>query len=196
MLELKNELIDLIKEGDIQRIKSLIKPDVLGNAYVMQEINKIAQILLTDRNNNGKLELEDLVLIKGDMMAISSLVSSILIILSQVTNLKYKEDETEELIFKLLVYIFLIIVPEKSNMKMSKEEKIQIIEISLGIYQIIKSSHIAKQIIQKVKKWIYSKCCMSEDDKEEILKAKLIKEKTKLHFSINNIKLENQVNKL
>lgn len=79
---------------------------------------------------------------------------------------------------------------------MSREEKIKIIEIVTSIHEVIKSSGIIKQIIKKIKEWIKSKCCISAEEKETILQAKLTKNKTMLSVTVQSIKTENKINNL
>ncbi len=193
---LKEKLIALIKADSFGQLKLLLKVDFLNNPFVLHEINKIVTILLTDRNQNNKLDIEDLKLIQNDMMAITSLISSIMIILAQVTTLKYQQDATEEIIFKILAYVFLVLVPENSNLKLSTSDKLQIIDVVMSIYQVVKSTQLVQNLIKKIKKWLSEKCCTSNEDKDSKLNEKLVKNKSMLSFAINNIKTQNLVNNL
>lgn len=196
MNQLKYKLEKLIKSDSVDQLKELLTVDSLKNVYVSYELNRIVSIIVSDRNNDKKFTIEDLQLLSQDPMAVTSLISSILIILSQVSKIKYEEEVTEEIILKLLCYIFLIIVPSHTKSTLSISDKLQILEISLNIYNVIKSTQMIQTIINKIKKWIKSKCTKSNDEKDLILQGKLIKHKTLLSYSVQTAKLQSQINNL
>ena len=173
METLKTQLKDLIITDKTDQLKLLLKIDYLSDPYINQEIQKIISILTFDRDGSGTLDLNDLKLLGKDYVAIASLVGAIIIILSNITKLKLKDDSTEKMIFKLLTYIFLVLVPEKSHWQISQSDKLETLDIVIMIYGVIESTQLIPKFIKKIKEWV-SGHCIKQKDKDIILQDKLM----------------------
>ena len=142
---LRASLLVLIKDDnfDIQKLKDILMPisDYTDNTLFKENISAIVAILTQDRDGNHKFTVDDLALLSKDIIGITSLVTSILLLIGAIPELKlqYNEGETEDLIFKLLAYIFLVIVPAKTEKPLTFEEKQAILNLAVLIYQMIKS---------------------------------------------------------
>lgn len=162
-------LKDLIESGnDIE--KSLlhilgINPKLDQDLY--EEIVEVVSIICKDRDGNGKFDLEDLKLLGTDIQGIVSLVTSLIFTISKIPGfIKSREPEDiENFTLNLLVYIFLVIVPEETKSSLSRDEKEDILELSYTIYQMVRSLSVVKNALNKAWKYIKSGCCKGPDVK-------------------------------
>jgi len=174
---------------DIRSLITILQDNLFTDPLFQSEITKILDIITKDRNGDLRFDIKDLELIGSDPMAITSLISSLLILVAQVRTLNYDEERTELFVIKLLFYLFLVLLPEKTNIYMSSDDKKAVVDVVMSIYTFLKSSELVKDIIKKIKTWIKSTCCTKQDN-QEILRAKSIKQRTILHFSVNGLKQE------
>lgn len=195
---LRASLLVLIKDDnfDIQKLKDILMPisDYTDNTLFKENISAIVAILTQDRDGNHKFTVDDLALLSKDIIGITSLVTSILLLIGAIPELKlqYNEGETEDLIFKLLAYIFLVIVPAKTEKPLSFEEKQAILNLAVLIYQMIKSSKVVQNIVAKISAWFKSKnfckCMTTETNKTEVLEKHLPAIKLDLMHAMNNVR--------
>ena len=195
---LKGKILNVIKDNsyDIEDLKEALDPITVyvNNITFRDNIRTIVDILTKDRNGDNILTIDDLQLIGKDFAAIASLVTAITLLLGSVTTLKleYSADATEELIFKILAYVFLVVVPKQTGNPLSLEDKRAILDIAVNIYDIIKASQITKDIVNKIVAYFklkgLSTCCDSQKDPETVVEQRLPKIKTNLMHSMNNIR--------
>lgn len=195
---LKSKILNIIKDNsyDIEDLKEALDPitDYVNNPSFRENIRSIVDILTKDRNGDNKLTVDDLKMIGNDFAAIGALISAITLIMGSITSLKlqYNEGATEELIFKILAYIFLVVVPKQTGSPLSYEDKKTIVDISVNIYEMIKASQITKDIVNKIIAYFKSKgmcgCCTAQTDAQTIVEQKLPKFKVELMHSMNNVR--------
>ena len=201
---LKKSLDEFIKKDtvSITELKEILAPvsKFVDSPVFIQNIGSIIDIIVTDRNGDKKFDILDLRLLGTDVMAISSLVSSILLVILSIPNLKIKYDEgaTEELIFKILAYVFLILIPIKTDKKLTIDEKTFIVNLTLIIYDTIKSSGVVEDLFVKIKRQIKTKkCYICFSVQPDPLAKNLPMSKLNLTANMNNLRdkaaIENQI---
>ncbi|QKF93837.1 hypothetical protein QKU48_gp0379 [Fadolivirus algeromassiliense] len=196
--KLKRQIMNVIRDNnyDIDDLKDLLSPvsEYVESDVFKTNIEDIVAIVTKDRDGNNVFTIDDLALLKNDIMGITSLVTALLLLVGAIPELKLKYDEgaTEEIIFKLLSYVFLVVVPKQTGKELTNEEKESILNITLAIYQIIKSSQITKDLVNKIVAWFKSKglcaCVSSPDYKESVVEKRLPKVKLELSHSMNNVR--------
>ena len=210
MNKLKQSILEVIANDnfDLNTLKRLLTPlhDFIDNPIFVDNLKQIIEIITTDRDGNNKFTIKDVELLKDDYLSITSLISAILAVLNSVPGIKLKYDAgaTEELIFKLLVYIFLVVIPKQTNNKWTYDEKVHIIDITLNIYQIIVSSQTTKDLVAKITQWFKSKglckCLSGQQTKEDVLQKKMPLLKAELATNVKNnkdkIMMQEQINDL
>ena len=138
--QLRTDIINMINSNDdtIVNIKNILQPisQFINSPVISQNIDQIITILLTDRNNDKKFDVNDLKMLSEDPFVIMHLVTLLLMILTAIPSLKITIDvnESEIVVFKLLMYIFLVIIPSKTAANWTTEEKITILDLSLLIF--------------------------------------------------------------
>jgi len=185
--ELQSSLQNLIqRDFSLSELEFLLSPIPLytGNAIFATHIKDIVKILTQDRDGNKKFTVNDLVLFSKDIIGMTALVTSLLLILNSIPNIKirYVEGETETLIFKLIVYIFLVIIPQYTNLKLTGEEKTALLNVCMIFYVYLIQSQLLKKIIIKIANWIKYQwnLCLSDGS---LLERKM----PKLHYKLNEI---------
>lgn len=163
METLQNTLISLIsKDYEIKDLELILGPAAIyaNNQIFNKYVKDIINIITKDRNGNQKFDIGDLELLSKDILGITALVTSILLILNTLPNVKfeYREGATEELVFKIIVYIFLVVLPRHTNIKLTLEEKMAILNLCLLVYTFLIESQIVKQLVKKVLNWAKLKC--------------------------------------
>ena len=196
--KLKNSIMDIIKDDnyDIDDLKKILG-DVSGcteHSIFASNLTQVMDIMTKDRDGNNKFDINDLTLMSKDIIAMTSLVTAILLLVASIPNFKlqYNEGTTEEFIFKLLAYIFLVIVPKQTGHKWTLQEKQSIVDLVLIIYQLIVSSQITKELIAKVTAWFKSKgwcnCMKTSTTHEDVLAEKLPIVNRELSYAMNNVR--------
>src|SRR4029079_13565740 len=160
MNDLQTTLLTLInKESfELKDLQVLLGPAPIdaSNELLSRYAKDIINIVTKDRNNNQKFDIGDLELLSKDIVGITSLVTSILLLLNTLPNVKfeYKEGQTEELIFKIIVYLFLVILPQHTNLKLSIDERVAILNLCILVYTFLIQSEIVKQLTKKIAGWV------------------------------------------
>jgi|LakMenEpi03Aug12_release.lakeMendotaPanAssembly.Ray.scaffolds.fasta_scaffold616269_1 hypothetical protein len=197
---LKKRLVELLKSYDYDSddIIRILRPISMctNNELFQEKIEEIVSIVGQDRAGNNKFDINDLKLLSKDIIAVTSLITSILIVIAAIPDLKlsYDEGASEELIFKLLVYIFLVVLPNHTGTPWTLKEKIQVIDLILTIYQLIKSSQISKELFNKIIDWFKTKSLCScingsvAEQKQTVLEKKLPYAKFELLYAMNNVR--------
>lgn len=206
MNELKHSILDLIKNDnyDFETLKILLNPvsKFINNPVFLNHLNQIIKVVLEDRDGNDKFTVNDLSLLSKDINGISALISALFLAIGTVqqTSLKYDRTVTEELVFKLLAYIFLVIIPDKTGSPLSLKEKEDTLHLVLTVYNLIMSAQITQDLIERVSKWFkkkgWCKCVCSEQSKMEIVEEHMPRLQAEISASvqknkeINNLKVE------
>lgn len=171
--DLQSTLQTLIsKPLDASVIETLLSPAplYLQDPSVMSYIDTILKILLQDRNGNNTVDIEDLLLLAKDMNAIIALVTAIVLLISNLPHvtIDYKAEDSELFIYKILVYIFLKVMPEKLNIPLTEEQLQSLLNLCNLIYAFLVESGMLKSIFEKIAGWAkdaFGKCfaCMRSD---------------------------------
>jgi hypothetical protein len=210
--------IELIVRNDsvsIYDLKDVLSPvfDYIEYPAFAKTVNEIVDIVLEDRNGDGKFDIADLKMLSTDIRDIGNLIGLLVVLLQYIPKLKlkYQHEITELLVFKVLVYMFMVVIPEKANIVWSIDNKVKILDIITHIYKVITQSKLVKDIIERIIQWFKDgeheklfkrvfKCCYPPVDKtEEIIAEHLPIMKEKLRSTLitcnrMNI-LSNAVNK-
>jgi hypothetical protein len=191
---------------DINTLISILNPasTFTTNPLFVQNIDNVISILTQDRDGNSQFDMQDLVLLGQDPMAVLSLVNSILLITCSIPGLQitYNSGTTEILVFKLLAYIFLVIVPSKTGHPLTLEEKNAILQLALTVYEMIQSTGIIQQLLAEIKAKLQSKgwcTCLvgtTANTKEAKLEKHLPLAKLELKSAMTNIRHRKQLNKI
>jgi len=195
ILELKQKILTIIQieDYDLTDLANLIDPmeTFIGNELFMSNIKQMVNVIIKDRNGDNKFNMQDMELMSKDVFAITALVKGILLILNIIPQLKLQYDAgaTEELIFKILMYIFLVVVPKEAELNWTFEEKEQIADLVILVYDMIKSSQIAKDLVANIIKWIkesqvYKYICHRVFNREDMVQEHLPGVKVELRAAI------------
>ena len=160
-MSLKSELQNLI-HMDLTQIEQTVSPASLyfHNDSIKDQVIDIIRIICQDRDGNQNFTVNDLVLLSKDIVAMTSLITALILMINSVPHLKikYKEGETEELVLKLLIYLFLVIIPKQTNTQFTEEEKEALLNVSILVYTLLLQTHIVEKIVTKVSNWLSTKC--------------------------------------
>jgi hypothetical protein len=181
---LQTNILKLIKDEnyDVEDLMVILKSVVnfADNKIFISNISRIAAILTADRDGSGTFTIDDITLLSKDPTALISLVTLIITTLCSIPSLKvqYTEGNAEILVFELLAYIFLVIVPKQAKIKWAYEDKVQIVTLSVLIVEQIKSSQMLQQIFADALQWFKKNVhcnCMKPNTgtNQEILTSKI-----------------------
>jgi len=170
---LTNSLIELVQTAthSVDDINKLLAPisGFFGNPDFMTGINRLVATIIQDRDGNNQFDMNDIKLLANDMDAIVALVNATVLTLSTIPNIgfSYNSAATEELIFKVLTYVFLVVVPKAANLDLTTDQKVFAINLVLGVYNIAKSSSVVQAVLDKIKSYFRTKgwCkCVTDPD--------------------------------
>lgn len=194
---LKQDILNILDKDPTMhyKIKLLLTPvfDYSSHTPFYKNVEKIVDIVTIDRNDNDKFDLEDVKLLSKDMLAITSLVSALVLLQGSIPSveLKFDKEVSNEMIFKLLVYVFLYVLPIRRGVKLSVGDKKRMINIIGTIYDVILSSQIVEDVVKKVGEWFKSSgfcsCLCGDVDKENVVNKRLpqINREIENHMSKN-----------
>jgi hypothetical protein len=212
ILDLKSVIMKAIKHNDydVSVLLGILGPmdKCVENPLFIANLKQVVDVILQDRDGNNKFTVKDLELLGKDVIGVTTLVTSILLVLGTVPELKlkYKPGATEELVFKVLAYVFLVIVPKETGNPWNLEEKKAVVDLTVLIYQLVISSQSTKDAVAAVIKWFNAKglCkCMSgesEEQKNNVVQKHMPKLQVVLANSVQNnkdkIKMQEEINAL
>jgi hypothetical protein len=172
--KLKESILDIIRNNKytFHDLGKLLLPITAynQNPLFMSNIRQVVYVVTEDRNGNEKFDVNDLKILKEDINAITSIVCGLLLVLGAVPDikLKYKNGITEEILFKMLAYIFVVIVPKETGYEWTHNEKGEVVDIVVTIYKKIIYTNITKDLVDKVSTWFKFKkngcACIGVDD--------------------------------
>jgi hypothetical protein len=200
MDSLKYELTRLINSNDdtIVNLKNVLMPiaNFIESPLIVEYIVTIVEIMTADRDGNKKLTVDDLRLMVNDPFVIVHLVSSLILILTAIPSLKItvNVDETEIIILKLLMYIFFVIIPSTTGVVWKPEEKAAIVDLSLVIFQTMRSLTIVKNAITKFATYVKNnKYCKCLTVKSSVLDDKVPEVQFELTKAIRNVREKKEI---
>lgn len=214
IMTLKTAIMDVIQDNDYDSDDFLKLLNPLGkyvqNPLFLINLKQIVDIILADRDGNNKFTVKDLELLGKDIIGITTLVSGILLVLGSVPELKLKYESgiTEELIFKVLAYVFVLVVPKETGNPWTLDEKRHVVDLTVAIYQVILSSQVTKDAVASIVKWFknkgWCKCLSSgesvEEHKTNVVQDHMPKLQIELASSIQNnkdkVKMQEELDEL
>lgn len=201
---LKEKLLELAEDdsADAKDIKFFLDPisNYINHPTFSQNITDIIEVIVKDRDGNNHFTVADLQYLGQDFQAVTSLVNAIMLLLGAIPNVKlqHNKETTEELIFKILAYVFLVVLPENTSLSLSTDDKKQVIEITMTIYNMIKSSQLVQQLADKIVAWFKSKglckCLDSQEKADVVIDRELPRLKMELSSSVNNAREKTLMN--
>lgn len=180
-------LTDMSPDSSINEIKKILFPinKYVNNVTFASNLQQIINALLKDRNGDGKFTVDDLKLLSEDIVSLTLLIKSVILVIASAPSvkIKYSPDNSEVAVSKLLAYAVLVLIPEQTKIKWSKEEKEQIVQLIVLIYELIMSSKMVEHIFEKISTWFKKKgyCgCVSAETNSDIVDKHLPLATTKL----------------
>ncbi len=208
---IKDNILKLIKDEDynVEDLTNILNSvsDYLSNPDFITNINQIINILTIDRDNSRSFTIDDVTLLSKDPLALMSLVTIAVSTICSIPALKIKYDEnmSEVLVFELLAYIFLVVLPKEAKIKWSHDDKVQIVNIAMVVVQQIRSSDMLKQVFADVMSWFKNnvKCNCTKNNQatnRDIMNNKLNHHRLIIRYSIESNRetnlLRQELNKL
>jgi len=199
MNDLITQLNEYIKKDNatVSDLKAILSPvsQYVDAPIFISNIGSILDIIMSDRNGDNKFDISDLTLLSHDPIALTSLVKSILMVIMSIPGIKfnYNSGTSEELIFKVLIYIFLVLIPTRLGRPLTSDEKQMIINIGSTIYQTLQTSQILQTLISSIENLFKNKkcyCCCHVPDQDPEQK------KLDKHFPTEKIMLMNHMNNI
>ena len=171
------------KLDNLEQLLSPI-PYYTNNQIFVSHFMEIVKIVTQDRDHDQKFTVNDLLLFSKDIIAMTTLITSILLILNSIPNIKitYTEGETEQLVFKLIVYVFFVIIPKYTGLHFTQEEKTAVLNVSILVYMSLTESRQLRNLTIKVLGWFKNKwvvCCTNQSVIDKKMPA--------LHQQLNNV---------
>lgn len=190
--------MDLVHDDEygVEDLQEFLGPvyEYIQSPTFISNLGQVIEIILEDRDGNNKFTIDDLKLLKDDILGITTLVNSVLLVIGSIPQLRlrYESDATEELVFKVFAYIFLVVVPDKTGKKWTTEEKESVVDLTLAIYNIVVSSQVTQDLVKQIAAWFKRKgwcqCMSAEPNKEDIVREKMPKIKAELRSSVQRNK--------
>lgn len=163
--KLYKQLSDLISDDkyDVNDLMNLLEPigKIEGNDTFEDGINSIVDSLTKDRNGDNVFTIDDLKMLSSDVVALTGLISSVVLVLSGIPSINTKSissSDLEQLVFKVLVYVFLVVVPKETGVYWTLEDRTAILNLCIVIYQVMLSSHIVGKTLKFLKKEVKKLC--------------------------------------
>lgn len=133
-------------------ILSPISDYFTGSDFIISEVKDIIMIITKDRDNNNEFNIDDIKLIGENVVVVSNLISSVLLLLSKLPDvkIKYRENESEMLVFKILSYIFLVLIPAITRTNFLPGDYNDIVNVIVSVYKTTESLGLVKALIDMV----------------------------------------------
>ena len=194
--ELRNKIIEIIKDDkyDTSNLKNLLDPVFIyiENPLFRGNMEQIIDLITEDRNGDVKFTIDDLGLFCRDLDAITALIKCLLMAIQSIPELKinYDAGSTEEVIFKLLVYVFLVVIPKHTKIEWTYDEKVRVLDLSISVYKMIKSTGILRDIIDDIYNLLKNKVfnCKCLSSPETKLEKNMPAAKKQLICAVNQVR--------
>jgi len=162
---LYSQILKLLSDDgySIADLLGLLEPvDLYTNNPSFDEgIRNIVESLIQDRDGDNKFTVNDLKILSSDIMAVTSLITSLILVISSVPTVNIKslsEKDVSDVLFKILVYVFLVAIPNYSKCSWSVEERMKVLELCIIVWNLALSSQILKSALKFAKKQISRLC--------------------------------------
>lgn len=150
---------------DLKLLLVSVNKDINGPGF-RNKLDDVIKIFLEDRNGDNKINVKDLELLSKDPIAMLSLAYSMVLLLGSLSTVDFKNPAFfEEYICKLVIYIFLVIIPNETEIRWELESKKKIVNYTIDITHYIVTSHALTTAINAVKKLynvVKTKCCCNK----------------------------------
>ena len=153
-------LLELIKDenydiGDLSRITEPISSMITSKTFA-KYLTELVTIITKDRNNDNKFTVKDIYALSTNIFAMGSLVKALVLILISLPKIEVtvENEAIEDLMLNLLVYIFLVVIPKETDMQWDGEEKRQILQAIVIIYESILSKSMVREGLEKISEWL------------------------------------------
>ena len=194
MNNLQDTLLELVNKDDYSKESLLTVLDpiskFINNPVFISHLGNIITVIAEDRNGDSKFSIEDLKLISNDSLALSTIINGLflIVIAANNTSIKYDSGATTTLIFNLLTYIFLVVVPNETSNKLTVEDRKSIITLLFQIYDLLQSTSLINEGYNKVSKWFeykgWCKCLCNTNSKYEVFDTHIEDIKTDIRSSV------------
>jgi hypothetical protein len=184
--------IDLVKLGALLNVS-----DFTSNQLFQANIGNIVSIITKDRDGDGKLTINDIKLMSTDIPSMAALASSLMLVIASLPEaldtITYTQVESEQLIFKLLVYVFIVVVPQKTGLVLTSDDTTALLNTCLVMYQLMITSNIIPNVISKIEALFKSKgwcqcCCSTKVIPPTTVTTKSLEFNNELDANLNRIK--------
>lgn len=200
---IKTQILSIIQDDNfsISQLEIILNPigSFFTNSAFFNNITGVVNIITKDRNGDNKFDMADLTLLSGDMPAVTSLLGSIMLLISSLPSvgIQYNAASAGELVFKILSYIFLVVIPKQTGNPLSIDEKTTAVNIAASVYELANSSQIITDIINQIVAWFKSKgycaCMTAPVDPDTIIAKHLPSFKRDLSHAVCNIREKSQL---
>jgi len=160
IVRLKTSIEDTIKydsfsSSDLINVLTPISSYISSTA-VYTSMNDIVGILLTDKNKQLRFEMADIHLFGNSEIAIIALSHALINAISGVVGnkLTYVPTNSELLVFKMVVYCFMIVIPRGIGRRLTIEEKSVLLITALSIYDTLITSQTLPNIYSNVQSYM------------------------------------------
>jgi len=184
--DLQNAILAAVTDPsyNLTNLLNLLSPieNYINNPDFISNLNTIVSILTEDRDGGTSFDIQDIVLLKNDLPSMISLVNSLLLLMAAVpnTSFQYSSSTTELLIFKVIAYILLVVIPNQTNTTITLDDKTTMISVAVSIYNILVSTSVVQSMVAKIQSWFSSggclACCCSSSSTsstQDVVSAKL-----------------------
>lgn len=201
---LRDKILKVITSSKmgVSDLMTLLEPvdEYISSRQFTSNVRRIVEILTTDRNKDNVFDIEDLYLLSKDTLAITSLITAILLALASIPQIDIKYDPVlaEEITFKLLAYVFFVVIPSHTKTTWTSEEKIAVLDLILIIYNFVRSSEIIKTKFKEIIEWFKIKtancsskwcfCTKEVVNKQEVFEERVEPILTNLRIHVDNIR--------
>jgi len=209
--ELKEQIMGVIKgnEYDVDDLREFLGPvyEFINAPNFVTHLKEIVEEILKDRDGNNQFNIDDLRLLGDDILGITTLVNAVLLVVGSLPEfkLKYQSRATEELVFKVFGFIFLVVIPKETGHPWTEEEKEKVVDLTLSIYNVIRSSQVTKELVDRIAKWFKKKgwcrcLCGAPDGKEEVVQAHMPQMRAEIHTALqkdkDSARMEREIHEL
>ena len=206
IINLRNKIHSIITNHgvDIKMLKDVLSPVCNYTDSFTFDANITNIINIIARDDNNKFTTKNIKLLSKDVPAITAFITSILLILNSIPSVKitYTHSESEEFMFKIIVYIFIVIMPRKICRYFTKTETLVLFNCAVLIHQVLIESEILKNAMTNVASWFKKNKfqCQCFTTKRSVIENKVSKVENNLINTLSNAikmdKLEKSMRKI
>jgi hypothetical protein len=166
-LEDRRVVLSLIQKPvlSVEDVRYLVGEEfaiLIGRPQFVIYLDRLITLLTQDRDGNNRFTLEDVRLLLSDPLAMTVLITALLLVIQECPSLgelKYQPGVTESFVYRILLYVFLVLIPKKLHRQWEQPEAV--LDLIVLLYNSFVSSQVVKQAVEKVLKWIREKVVSS-----------------------------------